>query len=73
MNPKVDLYQPVEASRIGPPPVVIRAIVTTNNSMVVGGVPSAARKAEDYVLLSSLPKELQERVRTAVQAIITGM
>jgi len=73
MNPKVDLYQPVEASRIGPPPLVIRTIVTPNNVMVAGGVPATTRKAEDYVLLSALPKELQERVKVAVQAIISGM
>jgi hypothetical protein len=73
MNSKVDLYQPVEASRVGPPPLVIRAIVTPNNDMVAGGVPMATKKAEDYVLLSALPKELQERVKVAVQAIISGM
>jgi hypothetical protein len=73
MNSKVDLYQPIEANRIAPPPLVIRAIVTTTNSMVVGGVPSESRKAEDYVLLSALPRELQERVRTAVQAMIAGI
>lgn len=70
---KANLYQPIEANRVGPPPLVIRAIVTTNADMVVGGMPSNARKVEDYILLSALPRELQERVRTAVQAIITGM
>jgi len=73
MNPKVDLYQPIESSRIGPPPLVVRAIVTPNQDMIAGGVPIASRKAEDYVLLSALPKELQERVKVAVQAIISGM
>lgn len=70
---KANLYQPIESDRVGPPPLVIRAVVTTNADMVVGGMPSNARRAEDYVLLSALPRELQERVRTAVQAIITGM
>lgn len=73
MNPKVDLYQPVENARVGPPPLVIRAIVTTSNDMVAGGMPMESKKAEDYVLLSALPREIQERVRVAVQAIITGM
>ena len=73
MNPKVDLYQPVENTRVGPPPLVIRAIVTTTNAMVAGGMPLEAKKAEDYILLSALPKELQERVKVAVQAIITGI
>lgn len=73
MDNRADLYQPVIASRIGPPPVVIRAVVSHNNSYIGGGVPQAAVTAEDYILLSSLPKELQDRVRTAVQAIISGM
>lgn len=73
MSNKADLYQPVEASRVGPPPVVVRTIVTPNNSMVAGGMPMDPRRVEDYVLLSALPKELQERVRVAVQAIIAGM
>ena len=73
MNPKVDLYQPIESSRVGPPPVVIRTIVTPNNSMVAGGMPMDPRRAEDYVLLSALPKELAERVKVAIQAIIAGM
>ena len=68
-----DLFQPVRAKHVGPSPVVVRAIVLDNNSSIVGGVPQAAYKAENYILLSALPKELQERVRTAVQAIISGM
>lgn len=73
MNQKVDIYQPIESNRIGPPPLVIRTIVTTTGDMIAGGTPMSSRKVEDYVLLTALPKELQERVRTAVQAIITGM
>lgn len=73
MENKADLYQPVYASRVGAPPIVVRAVVTANTDYVAGGMPQAATKVENYVLLSALPKELQERVRTAVQAIITGM
>jgi len=73
MENKADLYQPVYASRIGPPPVVVRAVVTTNSDYVAGGMPQASTKVENYVMLSALPKELQERVRTAVQALIAGM
>lgn len=68
-----DLFQPIRAKHVGPSPVVVRAIVLDNNSSIVGGVPQAAYKAENYILLSALPKELQERVKTAVQAIISGM
>ena len=73
MENKADLYQPVVSSRIGPAPVVVRAVVTTNSDYVMGGMPQAATKVENYILLSALPKELQERVKTAVQALIAGM
>jgi len=73
INNKADLFQPVTATRIGAPPVVVRAVVTTNTDYVAGGMPQAATKVENYILLSALPKELQDRVRTAVQAIISGM
>ena len=73
MNPKVDLYQPLEANRVGPAPLVVRTVVTTNSHMFAGGIPANSKKIEDYVLLSALPKELQERVKIAVQAIVTGM
>lgn len=72
MNNKVNLFSDVFADHVGPAPVVIRAIVTNNNASMVGGVPQAAVKVEHYVLLSVLPKELQERVKTAVQAIMSG-
>jgi hypothetical protein len=70
---KADLFQPIVAARMGTPPVVVRAIVTTNADYVAGGMPQSTTKAENYILLSALPRELQERVRTAVQAIISGM
>ena len=70
---KADLFQPIYATRTGPSPIVVRAVVRTNNDYVVGGMPEAQLKAESYVLLSALPKELQERVKTAVQALISGM
>lgn len=70
---KADIYRPVYSTRVGPPPLVIRAVVTKNTDYVSGGMPQAALKVEDYVCLSSLPSELQERVRTAIQALISGM
>jgi len=70
---KADLYQPVFAERAGPAPLVLRAVVTANQDYVAGGMPSSSQRAESYVLLSALPAELQERVKTAVQAIIAGM
>ena len=70
---KVDVFRPIEATHVGPMPVVIRAIGVDNTDSLVGGVPLSTRRAHDYILLSALPKELAERVRTAVQAIIAGM
>jgi hypothetical protein len=69
----VDLYQPIAASRVGAPPLVLRVLVQPNNNNVVGGVPQNSAKSEAYILLSALPSELQERVKTAVQALINGM
>lgn len=73
MENKADIYLPITSTKVGPPPLVIRAMVTHNNSYMAGGMPQAAVTAEDYICLSALPRELQERVRTAVQALISGM
>ncbi len=70
---KVDLYQPIIHSREGLPPLTLRVGVQTNSYMVEGGSSQQHLKPETYVLLSALPKELQERVKTAVQALISGM
>jgi len=71
---KVDLFQqPLEASHVGPAPVVLRAVVTTTNAYVAGGIPTEAKRVENYILLSALPRELQERVKTAVQALISNI
>lgn len=72
-NNSADLFQPVYANHVGPAPVTIRVVVTSNQDSIVGGVPQAALKGETYVLLSALPKEIQERVKTSVMAIISGM
>lgn len=69
---KVDLYQPIVNSRVGPPPLALRVGVTPNANSIVGGVPQGVSKIETYVLLSALPSELQERVKLAVQALIAG-
>lgn len=69
---KADLFQPIYAARVGLPPLVLRAIVTENNDYMVG-MPQSTAKVENYILLSALPKDIQERVKTAVQALIAGM
>ena len=73
MDPqKVDLYQPIAASRVGPAPLALRVVVTPTNDSFVGGVPASQARVETYILLSALPQELQERVRLAAQALIAG-
>lgn len=69
---KVDLYQPMINSRVGPAPLALRVGVQPNADSIVGGVPQGITRIETYVLLSALPTELQERVRLAVQALIAG-
>jgi hypothetical protein len=70
---KIDLYQPIIHDRPGAPPLTLRVGVHTINGMVQGGSPSTTLKPETYVLLSALPQELQQRVATAIQALISGM
>jgi hypothetical protein len=70
---KVDLYQPLLHNKNERPPLVLRVGVNTTTALVEGGTPEVSVKPETYVLLSALPRELQERVRTAVQALISDM
>lgn len=70
---KADLYQPIVADKPGPPPLSLRTIITVHQDHFVGGVPETSQKGEVYVLLSVLPRELQERVKTAIQVLISGM
>jgi hypothetical protein len=71
-NNKADLYQPIFAAANGLPPLVIRAVVTKQSPEMLGGVPSTSQKVENYVMISSLPEELQERVKLAIQALISA-
>lgn len=73
MENRADIYQPIYGSQSGNPPLVIRTVTTPLSVMTVGGVMSDPRRVEDYVLLSALPHELQERVRISIRAIIDGM
>jgi hypothetical protein len=69
----INLYQPIINDHIGPPPISLRIGVTPNGDHTLGGVQQNTIKVETYVLLSALPAELQERVRTAIQMLISGM
>lgn len=70
---KVDLFQPMVSSRVGSPPLVLNVGVQRSSSETYGGPVEGAVRAEHYVLLSALPEELRERVKTAVQALLSSM
>ena len=70
---RADLFQPIYSAHVGASPLIIKAIVKDNNHNMVGGVPQAALKLEHYVLVSALPQDLQERIKTAIQSIIAAM
>lgn len=69
----IDLYQPLIHDLQTPAPLTLRVGVRTSGDYVEGGTTASYLRPETYVLISALPKELQERVKTAVQALIHGM
>jgi hypothetical protein len=69
---RVDLYQPMMNDKVGPAPVALRIGITPNAMMTEAGPQQGITKPETYVLLSALPTELQERVRTAIQTLLAG-
>lgn len=70
---KIDLYQPLIHDKKTSAPLTLRVGVPTSGGYIEGGSAMSYLKSETYVLLSALPAELQERVKTAIQAIISGM
>ena len=68
---RVDLYQPMIHVRVGAPPLVINVGVNRSGMETMGGPVEGAIRPESYVLLSALPDELRERVKTAIQALTT--
>jgi hypothetical protein len=70
---RVDLYQPMISNRVGAPPLVLNVGVQRTGAETMGGYVEGAVRPEHYVLLSALPEELRERVKTAVQAMLSGM
>jgi len=70
---RVNLYQPIVNDNVGPAPLTLRVGVQANNGFVEGGTPSSYLKSETYILLSALPQELQQRVMTAVQVLLSGI
>lgn len=69
---KIDLYQPIAASRVGRPPLVLKVVVTDNQSLGEG-VPVGTLRNEVYVLLSALPEEIRQRVVVAINMLQSGI
>jgi len=70
---RVDLYQPLLHTRVGAPPLVINVGVNRSGGEMMSGPVENVIRPESYVLLSALPDELKERVKTAIQALISSM
>jgi len=70
---RVDLYQPMVHVRVGSPPLFINVGVNRSGAETMGGPVENAVRPETYVLLSALPDELRERVKTAIQTLISSM
>jgi len=69
-NNYVDLQKPV---RTKIKPLVIRTVIDGKMTLTEQGPVNGDPKVEDYVLLSALPQDLQERVKRAIQFIISGV
>jgi hypothetical protein len=70
---RIDLYQPMISNRIAPPPLVITVGVQKTGVETAGGYVEGALRPEHYVLLSALPDELRERVKTAIQVLSSAV
>ena len=70
---RVDLYQPMVHTRVGTPPLYINVGVNRHGVETMGGPVENVIRPETYILLSALPDELRERVKTAIQALISSM
>lgn len=66
----VDIFKPIVADKAGAPPLYLRVQIPFGG-YTQGGTPPP-QKQEVYVLLSALPTELKERVKTAIQMLATG-
>ena len=68
----VNLYQPIASVDASPPPLTLRVITKRQPVYTQQGSVEGTMKAETYVLLSALPIELQERVKLAIQTMLSG-
>lgn len=73
MENQVNVYSVIKSDRPGPTPLVLRVVVQEPPQYVVGGTPTSNAKLENFVCVSKLPLELQQRIELAVQVLIAGM
>ena len=65
----VDLNQPLFSKS---KPIVVRAVIEGRTTLTEFGPMATETKVENYVCVSALPRELQEKIQLAVQLIING-
>jgi hypothetical protein len=63
----IDIYKPIASKTIGPAPIVINALITSSTAQTVNATMTKNQRIETYVLLSSLPQELKNKVELAIQ------
>ena len=69
----VDLTQPICAAQPGQSPLVINVNIKQRVEYTVGGPMSGNDKVVNYVLFQALPVDLQEKIKSAVQTLMSGM
>lgn len=67
----VNFYQAIKSATTGPMPVFFNVLATPTRDYVEGGVPTHS-KVETYVLVSTLPTDVQRIVENAVQAVLAS-
>lgn len=70
---RVNLFEPMIASRKGPPPIALKVGVHPDQIYTMGGTVNTQLKVETYVLLSVLPADLRLKVENAIAALSSGM
>jgi hypothetical protein len=65
------LSKGIQVENTEPAPLVIPVLVKPGmTSMIAGGTPMPVTKVEYYVCIEQLPRELQERINTAIDALM---
>lgn len=68
----VNLAEPIKSSRVGNPPLVLNIQCVLSSHYTENGPSQANEKNMQYVLLSSLPLDLQQKIANAVTVLLSG-